>query len=265
MSEGFWMRKTCLRGLAPSLVFLFGVASVQAGPLLPGNVIIKDDGVAVPGLSYVPGGGPGGWNLTVFDTGTAPDFSFTLLVSQSNQGGGGPSSFIEQTQLTVAQKTAGGHIFSVELSDTTFLLPLSPRDLTSTATANWGASTAADTVSYQGWGSTTNGLFAQTTPTPLQLAVSAGGANSQNLLPNPAIAPFPGGIPFSMTDLSVISMHEVGGNVTVDARTQVNAIVPEPASLTVLCLGAAGMAGYRLMRQRKQVDLAPTLHLRPVQ
>jgi hypothetical protein len=248
MSKSFW--EACLPGLAPLLVLLFGVASVQAGPLLPGNVIIKDDGVPVPGLVYVPGGVPGGWNMSVFDSGTAPDFSFTVLVAQSNQPGAPPSSFIQQTQVSVAQKTAGVHTFSVELSDTTFLFPPSPRILTSTATANWGESTAADTVSYQGWGSITNGLFAQTTPTPPQLAVSAGGPNSQNLLPNPAIAPFPGGVPFSITDLSEITMHELGGNVTVDARTLV--AVPEPASLTVLYLGVAGIVGYRLMRRRQQ-------------
>jgi hypothetical protein len=225
---------------------LFAVPCAQAGPLSGLNIEIFDDGVGVVAAS-VGSGGPGGYILTT--TGVSTDFSFTVLISTSNQPGNPAGATIEVDQTSVTQITGGKHTFEVIFSDKSFASPSSTGVLRSSASANWGFSTTLDTVNYTGAASNTNVLFAQTVNTPLQLATSTGvNPNSAALTPNPSTIPFTAVAPYSMTNDTLITMNEIGGNVSTTGKTQFD--TPEPTSITMLCLGLAGMCGYGWRRRK---------------
>src|SRR5262249_17103449 len=102
-------------------LLLGGTNLAQAGPLSAANVHVLDNGVPVAGLTFIPGGGPGAWSLTII--GSSADFSFVALLTGSNQPGTTTNGNITLNAFNLIETSGGTNTFRLEFSDNNFKMP----------------------------------------------------------------------------------------------------------------------------------------------
>jgi len=233
---------------------LFGGANLaQAGPLTGANMMIFDDGAPV---AYVPmsKGSSGKWELDAF--GSSTDFAFSI-VAKSNQPGTAANANIQLIAIVTDTATDGkAHMLSIQFSDTAFKMPSgSMATLFSSGSITYTGTTTSDKASFQSWANTSDVLFGKGVTTGLQSSTSPGGEETVSgvFTPNPTSKGFTRTGDFSLFQEFDITLNEEDASAQFSGSSVVTAVpdVPEPATMTLLGIGLAGMGVYGWRKRRR--------------
>lgn len=239
------------RGLCLLVALMASASEILAGPLSSTNMQIYDDGVPVGGLTYAPGGAPGGWSLIV--TGTSTNFSFTAVIGTSNQPGGPFGANLQTSQVSVKATGPGSHTFSIKFSDKNFVAPVgSMITVVSSGSVTFTGATINDSATLQTFFDSGNNLFGNTGTTGLQSATSTSiSPNSTSFGAEPATGEFPGNPLFSLTSNLSVTLKEQGAEASLSSSAVATFRVPEPGTIVVLGMSVAGLAALRFARRRR--------------
>jgi PEP-CTERM motif len=150
----------------------------------------------------------------------------SLITGVSNSPGNSVQGTISQTQVDITNAGSNAEMLSADLTDNGFTNPASPRTLLSNITATFTTPTVFDSATLE---STAN-----STSTPTQTLLTSGSSSVS--------VPFGDTGTYSLTNLTTINLGPGETAVISDTTT----VVPEPASLSLLAIGALG-----LMKRRK--------------
>lgn len=262
----FWGRLSTMAFLGVAAL-LVSSSFAQAGPLSSANIKVFDDAVEfkAPDLTYTPGGVAGAYTITV--TGSTKNFTFTALIGESNQGATGLEAKLTTTQVTVKLKTdatdaGAAHSFKLQFSDISFSVAAGVTGrYNSSGSVTFTSTTKTDSSSLQSYVDLGNTLFGTGTTSGKQTITSTDSSpNSGNFSPDPAPGAFTlakEGDPFSMSATIEVSLHVDGSQASLSSSLV--ATTPEPASTTLVAIGALGMAGYGWRRRKQSVNAASAL------
>jgi hypothetical protein len=165
-------------------------------------------------------------NAITFDEFDTGGVSLSLISGSSNSPGNAASGDITETQFDISNSSSSSVTLTVTLNDTGFILPVSPRELLSTITAN--PLPGDSTVTLQS--------SANTTSTPLQ-TLTAPGSDTETV---------------AFADLGTYSLNDVvtltipaDQQTAITATTSVVSAVPEPASLGLIAVASFGLCARR--------------------
>jgi hypothetical protein len=160
------------------------------------------------------------------------DYSGSVIVSSNNTGNGALGTL--NLNPNVAEAVSGANPLTLTATQTGFLLPGG-----SGSTVKF-----TSTLAVSGITSGTVGLIGSidSTSTPAQ-SLSAPATNIQTLT-------YVRGATYSLTAQSTIALTGTADTTNYSATVSAVAVIPEPASLTLLATGALGLLGYAWRRRK---------------
>jgi len=239
------------RSRARRMMFVLAVGMATSWMLL--NAASADAGTII---QYSSTGAAGSWT-TLVGTPTSGGVTIMSATVTSNTPGTPEFAYLVSSTLSLSAGAGGGKVYLVFGVDG-FAKPSTPPDIFHSIAFGGSLTTGSFTIDLTSYVNDPNILGAGTlnaglSGNPATASVTdSGTAKSYN---SATVSNWITTLndPFSINQYMVVTL---GSNTVVGVNATTTLATPEPASITILCIGLAGMGGYRLRQRllRKRTD-----------